>query len=424
MTAVLEPTSDLVDPGEVGFSADRLARIPAFLEERYLAPGRLPGFTLVVSRAGRTAHVSTQGFADVASAAPQRSDSILRIYSMSKPITSVAIMALYEEGHFQLDDPVSRFLPSWADLRVWSDGTPSRFTTTYPEREMKIRDLLTHTSGLTYGFMARHPVDALYRHHGVAAPGTTIEEMCDQLAEIPLLFSPGTRWNYSVATDVLGRLVEVISGQPLDEFLQERIFDPLGMVDTGFSVPQDQAHRLATNYALPSLSPFPLPEGVSGDEMLPIDGGSTSTYLQQPSFLGGGGGLVSTASDYLRFCRMLLQGGQLDGARILGRKTIEHMTRNQLPTGGDLVTMGQAVFSETSYEGIGFGLGFSVMLDPARANVSGSIGEYAWGGAASTLFWIDPVEELIVIGLTQLMPSSAYPIRRELRSLVYSALVD
>ena len=424
MTAVLEPAIELVDPSEVGLSADRLARIPAFLEQRYLAPGRLPGFTLVVHRAGRTAHLSCQGMADVASGTPLGPDTIVRIYSMSKPITSVAIMALYEEGLFQLDDPVSRFLPSWADLRVWADGTPSRFTTSLPEREMKIRDLLTHTAGLTYGFMARHPVDALYRHRGVASPQSTIEELCDQLAEIPLLFSPGSRWNYSVATDVVGRLVEVISGQPFDQFLQERIFDPLGMVDTGFSVPEDQAHRLATNYALPSLSPFPLPEGVSGDEMLAIDGGPSSTCLQRPTFLGGGGGLVSTASDYLRFCRMLLQGGRLDGAQVLGRKTVEHMTRNQLPTGGDLATMGQAVFSETSYEGIGFGLGFSVMLDPARANVSGSVGEYAWGGAASTMFWIDPVEELIVIGLTQLMPSSAYPIRRELRSMVYSALVD
>ena len=424
MTAVLEPAADVVDPREVGLSAERLARIPAFLQDRYLDPGRLPGFTLVVHRGGRTAHFSCQGHADVASGTPLGPDTIVRIYSMSKPVTSVALMLLHEEGRFQLDDPVSKFLPSWADLRVWSDGDPRRYSTTFPDREMQIRDLFTHTSGLTYGFMGRHPVDALYRHHSIGSPELTNEEQCDRLAELPLVFSPGSRWSYSVATDVLGRLVEVISGQPFGEFLRQRLFEPLGMVDTGFWVPDESADRLATNYAVPALSPFGVPDGAVGDDMVPIDGGPDSTYRQPPGFESGGGGLVSTAADYLRFCRMLLQGGQLDGARILGRKTIEHMTRNQLPTGGDLGTMGQAVFSETSYEGIGFGLGFSVMLDPARANVPGSVGEYAWGGAASTLFWIDPVEELIVIGLTQLMPSSAYPIRREVRSMVYAALVD
>lgn len=423
MTDVLDPTADLVDPLEVGLDPERLARIPAFLEERYLGPGRLPGFTLLVDRGGRTAMFSCQGHADVASGAPLRPDTIVRIYSMSKPVTSVAIMALYEEGRFQLDDPVSAFLPGWGDLRVWSDGDPNRYRTTFPDREVQVRDLLTHTSGLTYGFMGRHPVDALYRAHGIGSPELTLAEQCDRLAGLPLLFSPGARWSYSVATDVLGRLVEVISGQPFDEFLQERIFDPLGMADTGFWVPEERAERLATNYAVPDLSPFGLPDGASGGDMVAIDVGATSTYRQRPVFLSGGGGLVSTAADYLRFCRMLLQGGRLDGQQVLGRKTVEHMTRNHLPSGGDLASMGQAVFSETSYEGIGFGLGFSVMLDPARANVSGSVGEYAWGGAASTLFWIDPVEELIVIGLTQLMPSSAYPIRRELRSLVYSSLV-
>lgn len=424
MTAALDPVTDVVDPDEVGLDADRLARIPAFLQERYLDTGRLPGFSLLVDRAGRTAHLSCQGHADVSSQTPMRPDTIVRIYSMSKPITSVALMLLHEEGRFQLDDPVSRFLPSWADLRVWVDGDPTRYSTTFPAREVQIRDLLTHTSGLTYGFMGRHPVDALYRRNGIGSPELTNAEQCDRLAELPLMFSPGSRWSYSVATDVLGRLVEVIGGQPFDEFLRQRIFEPLGMVDTGFWVPEGSADRFATNYAVPALSPFGVPEGAAGHDMVPIDGGGSSAYLRPPAFQSGGGGLVSTAADYLRFCRMLLQGGQLDGVRIMGRKTIEHMTRNQLPTGGDLASMGQAVFSETSYEGIGFGLGFSVMLDPARANVAGSVGEYAWGGAASTLFWIDPVEELIVIGLTQLMPSSAYPIRRELRSLVYAAIAD
>lgn len=422
MTAVLEPT-DLVDPSEVGLDPDRLARIPRFLDERYLAPGRLPGFTLLVHRGGRTAHLSTQGWADVAAGTPMRADTIVRIYSMSKPVTSVALMALHEEGRFQLDDPVSRFLPGWDELRVWRDGDPGRYSTTFPERPMQIRDLLTHTSGLTYGWMGRHPVDALYRRRGVSAPDVDLEQFCDRLSGLPLLFSPGSQWSYSVATDVLGRLVELISGQRFDEFLRERIFEPLGMVDTAFWVPDDRADRLATNYAVPSLSPFPLPEGASGDEVVAIDAGDRSPFRRPPTFLSGGGGLVSTAGDYLRFCRMLLEGGALDGARVLGPRTIGHMASNQLPSGGDLASMGQPVFSETSYDGIGFGLGFSVLLDPARANVVGSPGEFAWGGAASTLFWIDPAEELIVIGLTQLMPSSAYPIRRELRSLVYSSIV-
>lgn len=422
MTAVLEP-ADLVDPGEVGLDPDRLARIPEFLQRQYLGPGRLPGFTLLIDRGGRTAHLSNQGYADVEQGKPLSPDTIVRIYSMSKPVTSVALMTLLEEGRFQLDEPVSAYLPGWEDLRVWQDGDAQRYSTVFPEREVQIRDLLTHTSGLTYNFMARHPVDALYRKHGIMAPDVTVAEMCDRLAGLPLLFSPGTRWSYSVATDVVGRLVEVISGQPFDEFLQQRIFGPLGMVDTGFWVPDDKAERLAANYTIPSLSPFGAPEGATGDEMALLDsGGDASPYRRPPVFLGGGGGLVSTAADYLRFCRMLLGGGQLDGVRILGRKTVAHMTRNQLPGGGDLASMGQVVFSETSYEGIGFGLGFSVMLDPARANVVGSVGEFAWGGAASTLFWIDPAEELIVIGLTQLMPSSAYPIRRELRSLIYSSL--
>lgn len=423
MTTVLEPSAQLTEPGEVGLDPQRLARIPEFIEREYLRPGLLPGFTLLVDRGGRTAHLSSQGFANIAKGTSLQPDTIVRIYSMSKPVTSVALMSLYEEGHFQLDDPVSKFLPGWDDLRVWEDGEPRRYTTTFPERAMRVRDLFTHTSGLTYGFMGRHPVDALYRREGISAPDATVATMCDRLAELPLLFSPGTRWSYSVATDVLGRLVEIISGQPFDQFLQERIFGPLGMRDTAFYVPDDKAGRLAANYTVPALSPFGVPEGAEGKDMVVFDeGDDTSPYRRPPTFLSGGGGLVSTAADYLTFCRMLLKGGELDGSRILGRKTVAHMTANQLPGGGDLASMGQAVFSETSYEGVGFGLGFSVMLDPAKADVVGSRGEYAWGGAASTLFWIDPAEELIVIGLTQLMPSSAYPIRRQLRSLVYSAL--
>ena len=402
-------------PEVVGMDGERLARIPRFFQERYVDTGRLPGVLTLVSRRGQVVHCETTGHADLEAGLPLAEDTIFRIYSMTKPVTSVALMTLYEEGLFQLDDPVSRFIPSFADLRVWVDGTPLQYATAFPEREMTIRDLLTHTSGLTYGFMARHPVDALYRRDGIGGleKEGTLEGMVDALGRLPLLFSPGTRWSYSVATDVCGRLVEIMSGQTLDRFFADRIFSPLGMVDTGFAVPASGRDRFSACYQ----------RGPDGTAQL-VDPPGTSSYLEPPSFLSGGGGLVSTASDYHRFCRMLLGRGALDGVRILGRKTVELMTRNHLPGGGDLTSMGQPVFSETSYDGIGFGLGFSVMLDPAAAQVTGSVGEHAWGGAASTMFWIDPVEELIGIMLTQLLPSGSWPIRREMRALTYQALVD
>ena len=420
MSASLSPT----DPSELGLDPDRLQRIDHFIKERYLDSGRMPGFTLLISRRGQVAHLSHQGMAKDAEQLPMAEDTLVRIYSMSKPITSVALLSLYEEGRFKLDQPVSTFIPSWADLRVFADGTAANYTTTFPEREMTVRDLLTHTSGLTYAWMGRHPVDALYRRAGVDA-GHKLDSYVELLAEQPLLFSPGTEWSYSVATDVIGRLVEIISGQEFDSFLADRIFQPLGMHDTGFWVDDTNAHRFASNYAVPALSPFPLPEGAEGDAKVLIDdGGDKSPYRRKPEFLSGGGGLVSSIGDYHRFTQMLLRGGELDGARILGRKTVEYATTNHLPGGRDLASMGQPVFSETRYDGVGFGLGFSVVLDPAAAQVLSSAGEYAWGGAASTLFWIDPAEELTVIGLTQLMPSSAYPIRQELKALVYSALTE
>ncbi|MEM7341833.1 MAG: serine hydrolase domain-containing protein [Actinomycetota bacterium] len=415
----------LADPSDLGFDPARLARIDRFISERYLDTGLFPGFSLLISRRGRIAHLSTQGHRDVERGLAMEPDTIVRIYSMTKPITSVALLSLYEEGRFRLDEPVSTFIPSWADLRVWADGTAQRYTTTFPEREMTVRDLFTHTSGLTYAWMRSHPVDALYRRSGLGDPGVPLSAWVEQLAEMPLLFSPGTKWSYSVATDVLGALVEIISGQPFDQFLAERIFEPLGMTDTGFAVPDDAADRLASLYVVPALSPFGVPDGLEGDDKIRIDdAGPASPSRRQPTYLSGGGGLCSTLHDYHRFTSMLLGGGAVDGARILGRKTIEWATSNHLPGGRDLAAMGQATFSETNYEGIGFGLGFSVVLDPTEAQVLSSAGEFAWGGAASTLFWVDPAEELAVIGLTQLLPSSAYPIRAELKPLIYSALVD
>ncbi len=413
---------NIVDPSELGFSPERLARIDTFIDERYIKSGRFPGFSLLVSRGGKVAHLSYQGYANTAEQRPMDADTIVRIYSMSKPITSMALLSLYEEGRFRLDDPVSDFIPSWADLRVFADGTATNYTTRFPERAMTVRDLLTHTSGLTYSWMGRHPVDRLYRHSKLDA-GHRLEDYVEILAGLPLLFSPGSEWAYSIATDVCGRLVEILSGQPFDTFLQQRIFDPLGMHSTGFYVSDEDEHRFAANYAVPSLSPFPLPDGASGSDMAMIDDSTAkSPFRRPPTFLSGGGGLVSTIGDYHRFTQMLLQGGALDGARVVGRKTIDYATMNHLPGGRDLAEMGQPVFSEARYDGVGFGLGFSVITDPAAAQVLTSAGEYAWGGAASTLFWIDPAEELSVIGLTQLMPSSAYPIREELKALVYSAL--
>jgi CubicO group peptidase (beta-lactamase class C family) len=262
--------------------------------------------------------------------------------------------------------------------------------------------------------MGRHPIDALYRRRGVEREGAeNLQEMIDRLSELPLLFSPGTRWSYSVATDVCGYLCEQLSGQPLDEFLRRRIFEPLGMTDTAFWVPEDKVGRLSANYAWTAEDPLVL-----------FDDPAKSTYLTPPAFLSGGGGLVSSAADYLRFMLMLANRGTLNGNRVLGRKTVEYMTSNHLPGGGDLASMGQRVFSEISYDGIGFGLGFSVMLDPAKAGVVGSPGEHGWGGAASTMFFVDPREELVGLLLAQLMPSSTYPIRREFKTLIYQALTD
>jgi CubicO group peptidase (beta-lactamase class C family) len=418
------PTIAVTDkPEDLGLSSSRLARIGPFFEQAYVAAGRLPGVLTLVARRGQVASLACVGDRDLAAGRPVEADTIFRMYSMTKPITSVALMMLYEEGRFQLDDPVSRFLPELGGLRVWEDGTPLSFRTVPAERDVTVRDLLTHTAGFTYGFMGRHPLDALYRRRGVEGravlapqegePSADLAELVAKLGDLPLLFTPGSRWSYSVATDVCGHLVERLSGRPFDAFLSERILGPLDMVDTGFSVTAEQADRLASCYAF-----------TAADPLVEVDAPATSSYLTPPTYLSGGGGLVSTAADYLRFALMLLNGGELDGQRVLGRKTVEYMTVNHLPTGGDLASMGQRVFSETTYEGIGFGLGFSVVLDPVRAAVVGSAGEYAWGGAASTMFWVDPREELVVLLLTQLLPSSTYPIRRQMKALTYQALID
>jgi len=400
------------DAAALGLSAERLRRTDGWMD-RLVEEGKLAGLSVTVARRGSVAYSRWTGLADRERGTPMAEDTIVRIYSMTKPLTSVAIMMLYEEGRFQLDDPITRFLPFFANQRVLAGGSRGKLETVPALRDITFRDLLTHTSGLTYGFMESTLVDALYRSEGVdfQASDATLAEVVERAARQPLLAQPGTAWNYSIATDVLGHLVAVISGRPFDEFLQERVIGPLGMVDTGFHVPAGKIPRFGANY------------GRSPDGTLAlIDDPATSRFTTAGRIPSGGGGLCSTAGDYLRFCQMMLNKGELNGVRLLGRKSVELMTANHL--GGDMAAMGQARFSESSYEGIGFGLGFSVMLDPARAQVLGTPGEYAWGGAASTAFWIDPAEEMVVILLTQLTPSSTYPIRRELRVLTYQAIID
>ena len=398
-------------PEDVGLSTPRLARITQWMR-RWVDSERLPGLLVAVVRDDRLAWFETCGRRDVESGQPVEPDTIYRIYSMTKPITTVAALMLYEEGHFQLDDPVEKFIPAFAATRVFDSGDAESFTTVPLARAITVHDLMVHTSGLTYGFQHEHAVDALYRHRGVEFNANLgpLADLVEAAAAQPLVFQPGTRWNYSVSTDVLGRLVEIWSGVALDTFLDERIFGPLGMRDTGFHVREGQAHRLASNYVLGDDSGLRL-----------ADSAAKSRFLEPAITFSGGGGLVSTAADYLRFMRMLRGRGTLEGTRLLGRKSVGLMTANHLP--GDLADMGRPRFAEMPFAGIGFGLGVSVLLDPARARILGSPGEYAWGGMASTAFWVDPAEDMMVLMLTQLMPSSAWPIRRELRVLTYQALL-
>jgi CubicO group peptidase (beta-lactamase class C family) len=342
-------------------------------------------------------------------------DTLFRIYSMTKPLTSVAMMMLVEEGAVALDDPVAKYIPEWADLGVFVAGVAGAYTTRTPERPMQIVDLLRHTSGLTYGFQNRTNVDAGYRELGVGemASTLTLDETVAALAGLPLEFSPGEAWNYSVSTDVLGYLVGRISGMAFQDFLKTRIFGPLGMADTDFQVAPGQEHRFAACYAA-------TPQGGIKLQDDPLK----SPYLEPPRFYSGGGGLVSTAADYLRFNHMLLNGGALEGERLLAPKTLKLMTANHLPGGQDLTRLSRSLFSESTNAGIGFGLGFAVVFDAPQTLLPVSNGEFYWGGAASTAFWVDPLEEVTVVLMTQLLPSTAYPIRRELRTLVYSALTD
>jgi CubicO group peptidase (beta-lactamase class C family) len=406
------------DPAEVGLDPARLARIDRHFG-RYVDEGKLSGLLIAVSRHGKLAHVVTRGSRDLAAGLPVEADTLWRIFSMTKPVTSVAAMMLCEEGGFELTDPVSKYIPAFADVRVFAGGSDQRPVTVPAMEPVRIWHLLTHTSGLTYGFFRNHPVDAIYRARGFewgSPRGLDLAGVCDLWASLPLLFQPGSEWHYSVSTDVLGRVVEVVSGQTLAEFFASRITGPLGMADTAFWADEERAPRLGAVYTAG-------PDGTA----IRMDAFSAGHYAP-PAYLSGGGGLVSTAADYQRFMLMLLDlpgspAGELDGVRLLSPRTVAYMTRNHLPGNADLEQFGAPIYAEAPMRGTGFGLGFGVVIDPVPGRTLTSAGEYSWGGAASTAFYIDPVEKLTVSFYTQFVPSSAYPVRSQLRGLVQQALV-
>jgi CubicO group peptidase (beta-lactamase class C family) len=411
-------------PLKIGMSAKRLETLDAVMKARYIDAAKISGFQTMIYRGGQIVHNSAIGSMDIERGRAMQEDAIHRIYSMSKPITAVALMILVEEGAIGLDDDVSKYIPSWKNLGIYStsiatpDDKPPRFATTPLKRPMKVIDLATHTSGLTYGFNMRTAVDGAYRKMRIGANGTPggLEQFVEDLALIPLDFSPGDNWNYSVAIDVLGYLVEKVSGMAFGEFLRTRLFEPLGMNDTAFFVPPEKISRLSTCY-------MPAP----GGGLRVQDDAQKTTYAAPPKLEGGGGGLVSTAHDYMRFCRMLLGHGTLDGVQILSPKSVQLFSLNHLPGGQDMADMAVpgSAYSEGSYSGIGFSLACGVNIDVAKTRLPGTLGEFFWGGAAATAFWIDPKEDLAVVYMTQIMGSAdRLQMRRDLRTLVYSAMTE
>ncbi len=411
-------------PEAMGLSSARLAKLDDVMTRRYVDGALLPGILTMVHRRGRIAHIGMSGHMDIERDKPMREDALFRIYSMTKPITSVALMMLVEEGALGLDDLVETHIPSFKNLGVYASGMPTllanqppQFITTRPQRPMKVIDLCTHTSGLTYGFLMRTSVDAAYRRLKVNAFDTEggLDTFIEQLSTLPLEFSPGTKWNYSVSIDVMGYLVQKLSGMPFGEFLRTRLFEPLGMNDTGFHVPPEKLDRFTSCY-----------QPREGGGLKVQDDAGKSTYATPPSLESGGGGLVSSAHDYMRFCQMMLGGGVLDGVQILSPKTVELFSLNHLPGNSELVSMATpGAFSESGYDGVGFSIGCGVNIDVAKTKLPGTVGEFHWGGAAATAFWIDPKEELAVVFMTQVMGSDArLTLRRDLRTLVYSAMTE
>jgi CubicO group peptidase (beta-lactamase class C family) len=408
-------------PKKTGLSTARLERITDHLERRYIGPGKIAGCQVAVARHGHLAYFRSLGQMDRERGAAMADDAIFRIYSMTKPITSVALMTLYERGHFQLNEPVSRFFPDWKGQRVWVSGEGADMVTETPIRPVSMRDMLCHTGGLTYGQVLTAlgapdtglAVDKVYAQLGVRRDrGETLMTFMDKLAKVPLLYQPGERWMYSLSTDVCGALVEKISGQRFDRYLQEALFEPLGMKDTAFHVAPEKVGRFCANYRRAADKSLHL-----------LDDPAMSAYLAEPTFHAGGSGLTSTTEDYLRFCEMLRRGGELEGARILGPRTIALMHRNHLKGGQDLTAMAMGGFSETANEGVGFGLGFATTLDEVAIGGLGA-GDYYWGGAASTIFSVDPVEDLTFVFMTQFMPSGTFNFRGQLKNIIYGAIVD
>ena len=390
---------------DLGFVSDRLARIPAFIQANYLDNGKLPFASVLVGRGDDIALQWSSGVAE---------DAIFRIASMTKPITSVAFMQLVEQGLVALTDPVTKYIPEFAQLGVFVGGGGNvPFMTRAPKTQMRVIDLLRHTAGFTYSFQEQGNIDAAYRKTDVESwTKNTSQSVIDTLAHIPLEFDPGTQWNYSVATDIVGILVERISGLSLPEYFQTHIFTPLGMTDSFFQVPADKAARIPEGFAFDPETKMKLIDKAGADSM----------WAKGWSFNSGGGGLASSVADYYRFCRMLLNGGALDGAQILSPKTIELMTANHIPGGQDLTQMSKSLFSEAEMAGIGFGLGFATTIDSAATLTPCSTGDFYWGGMYSTAFFVDPVEDIIMIFMTQLLPSTTYPVRREIKTMIYSAL--
>lgn len=398
-----------------GFATTRLQRIDDHFR-RYVDDGRLAGWQVMVSRRGDIAHHSTYGVRSFENKEPFAEDTVVRLYSMTKPLTTIAAMQLVEQGLVQLKDPVAKFIPAFSATPVYRSGSVQKPMTEPQTLPMLVWHLMTHMSGLTYGFHNTHPVDAMYRNQGFEwgqPEDIDLAACCERWAQLPLVFQPGTEWNYGISTDVLGRIVEVVSGLDLEEYFQQHILGPLGMTDTSFYIDDaNRKSRLAELY-------IPHPEtGIATP---------APTFLrrpERPSMLSGGGGLYGTAADYMRFCQMILNGGALDGERVIGRHTLDYMGKNHLPGNVDLEAIGRPLFAESAFVGVGFGLGFSVVIDAAASKVPSTTGEMAWGGAASTAFWVDPAEDLAVVFLTQLLPSSTHAIRPELKQLVYQALVD
>jgi CubicO group peptidase (beta-lactamase class C family) len=405
------------EPEDAGISSSALDKLSQTVQ-RHVDDGHIPGAITAVARRGKVVHFQTYGSMDDEAGKPMAPDTIFRIYSMTKPIVSLALMQLYEEARFQLDDPASRYIPEFKDLKVFDGGTVDSYRVREPSGQITVRDLLTHMGGLAsvpLGSMGSSVVPQLYAAAGIPGIGHdgSLKDTIEKLGKLPLAADPGTQWIYGISTDVVGYLVEVLSGMPLDRYLEERVFQPLGLTDTSFFVPRDKLDRFAACYQ-PAEDGYAL-----------RDAPGTSDFARPGTYFSGVGGLCGTAVDYLRFAKMLANGGGLDGVRVIGRRTLEFMTLNHLPGGVDRADISRSLMPGVPQQrGSGFGLGFAVLLDPAAARVLGTPGEFYWSGAASTEFFVSPKDELAVVFMTQLVAPGTYSFARDIRVATYQALID